>query len=683
MKNVWIACALAGLLAACASSSNRPPAAPVVAKKKVILFVWDGLRPDSVTAALTPNLAALRDREGVNFTDNHAAYPTFTMMNASAFATGAYPGTHGFYGNTLYQPGPSGPDSAGQALDFSHPMFTEDYGVLAALNSYYGNKLYLVGSLFQAAQAAGLRTAVVGKSGAAFIQDYADYAADHRDGTGRGVLLDEKFAFPLAFAKELQAAGIHLPKLSPVNYGGALALAADNGDPTAFDNGALVSLADHMTKDPRAGKGSPYSSANAYMMGVYLDHILPKDDPDLTLIWFRNPDSTEHAFGPGTPAYAAALASQDELLGRLMDRLKALGLQDRTDLIVVSDHGHTTVAGDPLLFPLRALNGPSDGKATVGAPDPKGFSVSGDTRTADLLTRAGIAHVYDGAGCLYDPVLSGIAADGAKVYPDQTDADGSVCGKPGQKFSTRSYAIPSVLPADAAVIAANGGSDYLYLPDHDATRVAAIVKALQSRPQYGAIFVAGRYGSVPGTLPLTLVRIEGAGTGMRNPDIVVSFDDDADAITGANPDVPGTEYESFANNRGMHGTFGVRDVRNSLFASGPDFVAGYADTCPSSNVDVAPTVAAILGLALPQADGRPLLEAMKGSGKSCAAGDFSVQTIASSAVGGLTVLYPTDPDGKSVDASRSKYRFTLTTKVLRAPDGRTYTYFDKAKAVRE
>ena len=55
------------------------------------------------------------------------------------------------------------------------------------------------------AHAAGLETASVGKSGPAYIQDY-------REDGARGVILDENIAFPLSFAKELQAAGYALPR---------------------------------------------------------------------------------------------------------------------------------------------------------------------------------------------------------------------------------------------------------------------------------------------------------------------------------------------------------------------------------------------------------------------------------------------------------------------------------------
>src|SRR5581483_3017725 len=131
---------------------------------RVIIFVWDGLRPDSITQTDTPNLYALKTG-GVDFSDNHSTYPTFTMMNAAAFATGSFPGTTGFYGNTLWQQGPTGNTSAGTPADFVDPIFTEDYGILQDLDAYYNNQLLLVGTLFQAAQGAGLTTAAVGKSG--------------------------------------------------------------------------------------------------------------------------------------------------------------------------------------------------------------------------------------------------------------------------------------------------------------------------------------------------------------------------------------------------------------------------------------------------------------------------------------------------------------------------------------
>ena len=630
--------------------------------KRVIIFVWDGLRPDSVDATNTPRLAAMA-AQGVWFTDNHSTYPTFTMMNSASFATGNLPAATGFYGNTLWQEGPTGNDSAGATVDFNQPIFTEDYGILLDLQTYYGGKLFLIGTLFQAAQKAGLVTATVGKSGAAFLQDIAE----------GGFIVDEKFAYPLTFAKELQAAGYALPRLTPNAYPlGSITLALTNGDPTGADG--RNNFSDISTSDPTDQSGSPYNKANGYMMGVYLDVILAQKHPDLTLIWFRNPDSTEHAYGPGSADYQDSLKSQDQLLGMLQEKLNALGLTASTDLIVVSDHGHSSVSGPLNLFPLRGVKpDPAGIGNTTGDVDPNGFSVSGDVRLAHLMTQAGFV-AYDGVGCTFDPVMSGITADGTLLYPIQYDTDGSICGAVHGRYNTPAYRVPAgPLPAQAVVIAANGGSEYLYVPDRDATTVANAVKFLQSREEFGAIFVASSYGSLPGTLSLDKVKLENSAG--RNPDVVASYDYDETAVVQG---MKGIEFESAQNYRGMHGTFGPVDVHNTLVASGPRFKSGMQDTLPSGNVDVAPTAAAILGLSFPSAAGRSLDESFVG-GKAVT--DYTITPLSmapAAAATGLSMVLPTN----TADASKSTYTFTLKVKDLTV-GGQIYRYFDSAKATRQ
>lgn len=654
---------------------------PIAGSPRVIIFVWDGLRPDSVTTQNTPNLANLRDQSGVNFTDNHAVFPTFTMMNGAAFATGAYPGTHGFYGNTEYQPGPTGNDATGTAVKFSQPVFTEDWSILHDLDNYYigqnNSALFLVDTLFQAAHRAGLKTAAVGKSGPAFLQDYRE------DGSG-GVILDENMAFPRAFAASLLSAGFALPA-NTINVpydGGVIALDASNGNPTGTTNADIVRLSDGVTYDPRSALGSPHNAKNEYMMGIYTSYILPQVQPDLTLIWFRNPDSTEHTFGPGSPDYLDSLHDQDRLLGQLQTKLTQLGLAATTDIIVVSDHGHSLVAGDPSFFPLRAItDSPDGGAGAVGAVDPQGYSVSGDVRTADLLTKAGFAHVYDGVGCTFDPVMAGIKANGDPLYPVQTDdATGTACGKANTQYTTGSFLVPSTIPTDAVIIAANGGSDYLYIPSHQATLVTSVVTALQERKQYGAIFVRSTYPAVPGTISLKDIKVEGTTRDSPpTPDIIVSFDWNDTAVTASNAAVPGTEYESAQNNRGMHGSFSPIDVHNTLVAGGPDFKTAFSDTYPSGNVDVAPTAAYLLGLSLPQANGRVLKEALRGQTVN-----YTV-TPSSTQAGPVTLPMVCNPDDVACasPASETSYSMTLTTKTLVVDSTTSVTYFDKAKATRQ
>ena len=648
-------------LAGCAATEEKYSAA-AGERTRVIIYVWDGLRPDSVNPQDTPNLYQMR-QAGVDFSDNHSTYPTFTMMNAASFATGGFPGSTGFYGNTLWEANASGKDAANKPVDFRQPVFTEDYAILEDLNQYLKGDLLLVGTLFDAAQKAGLTTAAVGKSGAAYIQDYKR----------GGMLLDEKTVLPLSLAQELQSAGISLPTTTPNAFPpGALALAPDNGNP--IDIKAVKKLKDGVTFDPTDSSGSPYKPGLKYLADTYINYILPKKNPKLTVFWLRNPDTTQHVYGVGGPNYRDALRDNDRILGQLRAKLKELGQDGSTDIIVVSDHAHSNVAGASDLFPLRAIR-----NGAIDEIDPNGYSVSGLVRLADLLNRAGFV-VYDGQGCSYLPGGVGIKIDGTSVYPTKIDRDGSICGKPGEKYMTASFKVPTSLPPKAIVIAVNGGSDYLYVPDHDAETVRNAVRFLQSRSEVGAIFVDSRYGQLPGTLPLGMVRAENAAG--RNPDIIASFDyDEYAVITG----VSGTEYSGTLLNtsyRGMHGSFSPLDVHNTLIAYGPDFRESYVDTLPTGNVDVAPTVATILGLSLVNADGRPLLEALRHGPPDSDYQVVSTEIEPASAATGLTIALPTDPNGNDIDPSKSSYSIELQIKAL-GYQGKNYTYFDYAKAIRQ
>ena len=640
------------LLLGCASApggGGAPPPGPQ--ETRVVVFVWDGLRPDSITMDDTPNLVRLRD-EGVSFDDQHATYPTLTMTNAASFATGSYPATNGYYGNTLWVNGPAdaGRSGSGASVDLSQPVFTEDYGVLDTLDGFYGGQLLETETLFEVAQDAGVSTAAVGKVGATYLQDR------HRGGW----ILEERLVWPRPLVEALRDAGLPLPRYAPLAYGEAV----DAGSPDPTKPGQVVRLEDGTTGDPSRGLLSPPAANNEYLMRAFTQVLLPGLRPRLVVVWLRNPDTTEHAYGPGSTAYRDALHSQDRLLGQLRDALERLGLSGTTDVLVVSDHAHSTVSGPLDLFPLRGL---ADGGVT--GEDPKGYAVSGEVRLADLINRAGLGvHAFDGLGCVYSPVLSGITASGARVYP------GLRCGdKPGTTLVPK---VPPVLAPSDVVVVTNGGSDWLQVPSHDPHTVQTLVRFLQSREEVGPIFVARRYGPLPGTLPLERIRGE-MRSSERTPDIVVSYAWDADAVVLG---MPGTELTSPSGARGMHGSLSPRDVHNALVAAGPHFRRGFHDTLPSGNVDVAPTVARLLGLRLPAADGRVLEEALVDGPTLQSFVEETLLTTSSSAEG-LHMVLPTSPDGRALDPSVTRYRIEVQSKTLRWA-GRSATYLDWARAVR-
>ena len=96
------------------------------------------------------------------------------------------------------------------------------------------------------------------------------------------------------------------------------------------------------------------------------------------------------------------------------------------------------------------------------------------------------------------------------LQPRKEDQHGDVCGR-AQKYTSPSYVVPKPIPAGAIVVAANAGSDYLFVPDGNVDTVKAAVASLQSRLQFGAIFVSDRYGEIAGTLPMSLIKTESSG----------------------------------------------------------------------------------------------------------------------------------------------------------------------------
>lgn len=141
----------------------------------------------------------------------------------------------------------------------------------------------------------------------------------------------------------------------------------------------------------------------------------------------------------------------------------------------------------------------------------------------------------------------------------------------------------------------------------DPARIAAIVAALQRRPEVGAIFARPRAqgstdGMVPGTLALTLAR----GGHARAAEILVSAnwsDDKNDA---------GFPGKTAQGGVAGHGTSSRWDVHNTLMAAGPDFREHATSAVPASNVDLAPTLLRLLGVSVPATmTGRVLDEAFR------------------------------------------------------------------------
>jgi predicted AlkP superfamily pyrophosphatase or phosphodiesterase len=175
--------------------------------------------------------------------------------------------------------------------------------------------------------------------------------------------------------------------------------------------------------------------------------------------------------------------------------------------------------------------------------------------------------------------------------------------------------------SDDVVIASSGQTILLHVRDRNAERVAAIVRFLQQQPWAGVLFTAGKQtgsgaaieGREPGTFALELVHMANAE---RGPDVVFTFPwSSARSPFG----LQGTDFTDarvtgpLAGTAGNHGSMSPWVVRNTFMAWGPDFKHGITVRTPVANVDLAPTLLALMGLdkgvGLDRFDGRALREA--------------------------------------------------------------------------
>ena len=74
------------------------------------------------------------------------------------------------------------------------------------------------------------------------------------------------------------------------------------------------------------------------------------DRPSLITLYFDEPDHTGHEDGPDAPQTAAAAARADSAVGRLVAGLKARGIYETTNLIVVADHGMSATSPDRVVY---------------------------------------------------------------------------------------------------------------------------------------------------------------------------------------------------------------------------------------------------------------------------------------------------------------------------------------------
>ncbi len=509
----------------------------------LILFVPDGLRGRIVTPQTAPAMAEVRDK-GVNFKNSHSLFPTFTTANASAMATGHYLGDTGDFSNTIYTGYAVGPANG------TVTPFLEVDPVIIDADEHFGGDYLNEETVLKMARAKGYSTAALGKLGPTLIFDHTDKIG--ADGL-HSIVIDDatggKNGVPVSNEMKDALIKANLPLATPSR--------GDNGKAgDAKTPGTLV----------------PNTAQQAYFADVASKIVLPmfkeRAKPFVLVFWSRDPDGSQHNTGdslntvtPGIngPTSMAGIKNADNNLAQLRKALDDLGLAATTNIMIAADHGFSTISKESKTSPAAKASYEDTPKDFL----PMGFLAIDLAKALNLP--------------LFDPNdKNARVADNA--HP-----------KAGNGLLGQDPAKPDV------VVATNGGSNLIYLPNKDKKLAERTVKALLEQDYVSGIFVEDDLGRIPGTLPLSQLGLRGKAVTPR-PAIVVNFRSyttGCDEPTNCSVEVADTVLRQ---GQGMHGSFGRGDTMNFMAAIGPDFKAGYVDALPVSNADVGATAARLLGL---------------------------------------------------------------------------------------
>src|SRR3989442_269954 len=72
--------------------------------------------------------------------------------------------------------------------------------------------------------------------------------------------------------------------------------------------------------------------------------------PSFITVYFDEVDTAGHDYGVDAPELSAAAEHLDDSLGQMIAGVHALGLDDRTTFVIVSDHGMTPLSMDRVIY---------------------------------------------------------------------------------------------------------------------------------------------------------------------------------------------------------------------------------------------------------------------------------------------------------------------------------------------
>jgi arylsulfatase A-like enzyme len=272
----------------------------------VVLVVWDGMRPDFVGPQYCSNLYALATN-GVFFRHHHPAYISSTEVNGAALATGSNPGRNGVLANTEYDP------------EFSvlGSYATEGIDAIRRGDFKSGGHYIMTPTVAEILHREGISTVISGSKPVAQFHDRS------RTKTS---------------AAEKQSVTLYAGKTIPRDLVDSLKKANDD---KAFPTNIT----------------HPNTAQDAWTTHALTRVLWKKGVPKYTLLWLSDPDKSQHETGVGSPTSLEGIESSDKHLGEVIKSLKEKGVWEKTDLMLVSDHGFSTISRTPKVTTLLRRGG--------------------------------------------------------------------------------------------------------------------------------------------------------------------------------------------------------------------------------------------------------------------------------------------------------------------------------------
>lgn len=340
------------LALACVLLAHAP--AGTAASRHVVVVVWDGLRPDFVGPQYTPTLHELA-RRGTFFRRHHCSYVSSTEVNGTALATGVHPAHSGILANVQHR----------ADLGWLGTYGTEQLDPVRRGDLLTGGRYLAVPTVPELLQAAGLPTVVAGSKGVVLLHDRAPRGTNAAQ--RESITLFRGLTLPRAALTNLEATPeigpAPRPAVDPVSNKERLMSWVRK----ARDK-ALTQLGGNPVVTPDSRRWDEWTT-RCLVHGLWKESV-----PRYSVLWLAEPDASQHETSPGSPHALAALRAADQRLAEVIRALRDRGVLDQTDVLVVSDHGFSTVD-----------HGPELGSALRGAGFVAGSSFS-NPEAGDVLT---------------------------------------------------------------------------------------------------------------------------------------------------------------------------------------------------------------------------------------------------------------------------------------------------------